>query len=152
MIDELQVWLAAQAERRANSRGRRPAADGLSILVVDPDPRFRTLVSRRLEVDGHQITDVSDGQSALAALRDGSWQMLWVHPSDSDVSWKDLAHEAREQSPDCFITVLSRFAERSHRPEDSWVDAVLPLPWKEAELKEVLAGAAAGVKQASGRE
>jgi CheY-like chemotaxis protein len=51
--------------------------DGLAILVVDPDPRYRTLVSRRLEVDGHQVTDVSNGHSALEALRDGFWQMLW---------------------------------------------------------------------------
>jgi CheY-like chemotaxis protein len=143
MIDELNLWLAAQAERRTHSRDRRPETDGLSILVVDPDPRYRTLVSRRLEVDGHHITDVSDGQTALEALRDGSWQMLWVHSSVPDVSWEDLAHKAREQRPDCFVTVLSRSAERSHRPEDSCADAVLPLPWKEAELKEVLAGAAA---------
>ncbi len=31
----------------------------LSILVVEPHAKFRTLVSRRLEADGHQITDVS---------------------------------------------------------------------------------------------
>ena len=143
MIEELEMWLADQAARRARGRDRHPEMEGLSILVVDADPRFRALVSRRLEVDGHQITDVSDGRSALEALRAGCWHMLWVHPSLPDVSWEELAHEAREQLPDCFITVLSDFAECSHRPEAPWVDAVLPRPWKDAELKEVLAGATA---------
>jgi len=113
------------------------------ILVVDPDPRFRTLVSRRLEIDGHQITDVSDRKSALRALKNGPWQMLWLHPSPPDVSWEELAHEAREQSPDCFITVVSDFAKGPHWPDGSSVDVVLPQPWKETELREVLAGAAA---------
>jgi CheY-like chemotaxis protein len=143
MLDKLQIWMAAQAERRANSRDLLPDAAGLSILVVDPDPRYRTLASRRLELDGHQITDVSDGQSALEALRDGSWEMLWVHSAIPDVSWEDLALQVREQLPECFITVLSRSAERSHHLEDACVDAVLPLPWKDGELKEILAGAAA---------
>jgi CheY-like chemotaxis protein len=116
----------------------------LIILVVDPDPRFRTLVSRRLEVDGHQITNVSDGKSALHALKEeGPWEMLWLHPSAPDVCWEQLAHEAREQSPDCFITVVSDFAKGPHWPNASSVDVVLPQPWKETELREVLAGAAA---------
>lgn len=150
MIEELEMWLATQAARRAEHRERHPRMGGLSILVVDPDPRFRALVSRRLEADGHSITDVSDGGSAREALRDRSWHMLWVHPSVSDVPWEELTHEAREQLPDCFITVLSDFPERSHGPEAPWIDAVLPRPWKEAELREVLAGAAASVRQASG--
>jgi len=150
MIEELEMWLATQAARRAEHRERHPRMDGLSILVVDPDPRLRALVSRRLEADGHVITDVADGHSALKALRDGSWHMLWVHPSVPDVSWEELTHEAREQLPDCFITVLSDFPERPHGPEAPWIDAVLPRPWKDGELKEVLAGAAASVKRSSG--
>ncbi len=117
----------------------------LSILVVEPHAKFRTLVSRRLEADGHQITDVSDGQSALEALREGTWQMLWVHPGFGDVSWEELAQKAREQAPECFITLLSDVAEGPQCPIGPWVDVILPRPWKESELKEVLAGAAARV-------
>ena len=117
----------------------------LSILVVEPHPKYRTLVSRRLEADGHQITDVSDGRAALEALREGTWQMLWLHPALSDVSWEELAHEARGQTPCCFITLLSDVAEGPQSPMGPWVDVILPRPWKESELKEVLAGAAARV-------
>jgi two-component system, cell cycle response regulator CpdR len=144
MIDEIELWLAGQRGRRARTPARGSKMDGLSILVVDADPRYRTLVSRRLEVDGHQTTDASDGRSAREALRGGTWQLLWLHSSLPDVSWEEIAREAREQLPDCFITVLSDSAESPHRPEASCVDAVLPHPWKETELKEVLAGAAAG--------
>jgi CheY-like chemotaxis protein len=144
MIDEIEMWLASQREPRARIRARGNKMDRLSILVVDADPRYRTLVSRRLEVDGHQTTDVSDGRSARQALRGGTWQMLWLHSSLPDVAWEEIAREARDQLPNCFITVLSDSAESPHRPEGSCVDAVLPHPWKETELKEVLAGAAAG--------
>ena len=118
-------------------------AQPLSILVVEPHPKFRTLVSRRLQADGHQITDVSDGHSALEALREGSWQMLWLHPAFNDVSWEELAQVARQQAPECFITLLSDVAEGPHCPEEPGVDVILPRPWKDAELKEVLAGAVA---------
>src|SRR5438309_10773346 len=107
---------------------------GLSILVVEPDPKFRLLVSRRLEVDGHQITDVSDGRSALRALRDGIWQMLWVHPSREDVSWEEIAHEARATLPDCFITLLSDAVDWAQQLREPGVDAVLPRTGKDAGL------------------
>jgi CheY-like chemotaxis protein len=144
MMDEIEMWLASQREQRARIPARGGKMDGLSILVVDTDPRYRTLVSRRLEVDGHQTTDVSDGRSAREALRGATWQMLWLHSSLPDASWEEIAREAREQLPNCFIAVLSDSAESPHRPEASCVDAVLPRPWKETELKEVLAGAVAG--------
>jgi CheY-like chemotaxis protein len=143
MMEELEGWLAAQAARRARSRERHAELDGLSILVVDPDPRFRMLVARRLEIDGHHITEVSDGQSALDALRNGPWQMVWMRRALPDVSWEELAHEAREQVPGCFIAVLSEEAERREPTESPWADVVLPSPWKETELKEALAGATA---------
>jgi len=117
----------------------------LSILVVEPHAKFRTLLSRRLEADGHQITDVSDCRSALEALREGRWQMLWLHPAD-DVSWEELVQEARQQAPECFITLLSdEVVAGPQHLKGPWVDMILPRPWKEAELREVLAGAAARV-------
>ena len=118
--------------------GTRP----LSILVVEPHAKFGTLISRRLEADGHQTTHVSDGHSALEMLDCGPWQMIWLHPTLGDDSWKELALAAREQAPDCFITLLSDVAVGPEPGASPWADVILPRAWKDAELREAVAGAA----------
>src|SRR4051812_18373901 len=120
-------------------------AQPLSILVVEPHAKFGTLVSRRLEADGDQTTHVADGHSALEMLRSCAWQMVWLHPALGDASWKELAQAAREQAPDCFITLLSDVAVGPERGAGPWADVILPRAWKDAELREALAGAASRV-------
>lgn len=42
----------------------------MKILVADDEPMVQRVVSRLLEVLGHQVTMVSDGNKALSALKD----------------------------------------------------------------------------------
>jgi DNA-binding response OmpR family regulator len=50
-----------------------PGMSGARILVVEDEPRLRELLRLYLEREGHRVTDVGDGASALAAYdREGA--------------------------------------------------------------------------------
>ncbi|MEV7554657.1 response regulator transcription factor [Amycolatopsis sp. NPDC089917] len=54
-------------EAQATLAGGREAAGGL-VLVVDDDPRVRTVVTWQLEAEGFRVTEAADGRRALETI------------------------------------------------------------------------------------
>jgi signal transduction histidine kinase/DNA-binding response OmpR family regulator len=64
----------------------KPSTDALRVLVVDDNAVNRTVARRLLERMGHQVDDVDDGLSAVAAVREGRHDviLLDVHMPGED--------------------------------------------------------------------
>jgi CheY-like chemotaxis protein len=48
----------------------------LQVLVVDDEPGILRALTRLLQRDGHTIETATDGQAALARLREGDYDLI----------------------------------------------------------------------------
>ena len=48
----------------------------LQVLVVDDDPGILSALMRLLQRDGHTVETATDGQAALALLREGCYDLI----------------------------------------------------------------------------
>lgn len=99
--DEVARWREARPERRVG----RPLA-GLAVLVVDDNPYIRELMREFVARAGARVTARPDGQSALAAIEEETFDVVLM-----DVRLPDL--DGRE--------VTRRIRERSGLPDEPWV-------------------------------
>jgi DNA-binding response OmpR family regulator len=117
---------------------------GLRVLLVD-DGRVGRALARQLELDGHRVTLLPDGRSALALLGRTAWDLVCLdaHLRDVPATW--LARRLREQRRTCYLVLSNRYCfgleETRLRPD--WIDAILPQPCLRRELETVLAAALA---------
>jgi CheY-like chemotaxis protein/anti-sigma regulatory factor (Ser/Thr protein kinase) len=126
---------------------RRAAADALaatlatlSILVVDDDPVFRGVFSRRLRLDARHVEAVADARSALVALELNRWDVLCVDDGLPDRSGRALAAEIRRRGLPCGVVLVTGTAATPGDPSlaGPGVDAILPKPCTDAELARAL--------------
>ncbi|MBW2702092.1 MAG: response regulator [Deltaproteobacteria bacterium] len=79
--EQLLRFLHGQTERvRAQKAAKvaqpAPQETGLSLLVAEDNPTNQLVAKKLLEKHGYQVTMVSDGQEALDALRQGSYDLV----------------------------------------------------------------------------
>jgi signal transduction histidine kinase/ActR/RegA family two-component response regulator len=118
----------------------------LRILAVDDDPALASMLALMLQSDGHEVLVASSGEEALRALSE--------HPVDivlSDLGlgagmngW-ELADEARQRFPSVRIALATGWGAEIDEAEARrrGVDAILPKPYRLADLRTVLAAALA---------
>jgi CheY-like chemotaxis protein len=126
---------------------RRAAADDLaatlatlSILVVEDDPVFRGVFSRRLRLDARHVEAVADARSALVALELNRWDVLCVDDGLPDHSGRALATEIRRRGQPCAVVLVTGTAATPGDPSLAapGVDAILPKPCTDTELARAL--------------
>jgi DNA-binding response OmpR family regulator len=83
---------------------------GARILVVEDEPRLRELLRLYLERDGHQVTDVGDGPSAIASFDDAGSDLVILDLMLPGLQGEAVL-EALRQSGD--VPVLITSAKRS---------------------------------------
>jgi len=156
--------------RRATDRGRSAmpsweaaraaAADDLAatlatltVLVVEDDPIFRAVFSRRLGLDARRVDAVEDAASALAALEAGCWDVLCVDDGLPDRTGRALVAEIRQRGLRCAVVLVTGTATGPDDPSLAapGVDAVLPKPCTDAELARALRVARARQGERAGR-
>jgi len=82
---------------------RAATADDLatcSILVVEDDPVFRAVFSRRLALDARRVDAVSDAASAIRALATDDWDLVCIDDGLPDQAGRELAAEIHRLQPD----------------------------------------------------
>ncbi len=108
------------------------------ILLAEDDASARTLLSRALRNDGHQVIEFEDGQSALARLMaEPSAVDLLV--SDVEMPGMDgitLATNALKANPSLRILLMSGYAGGLDRASNLFAAGVRCLP-KPASLENV---------------
>jgi signal transduction histidine kinase/ActR/RegA family two-component response regulator len=132
-----------------------PAADlaPLAVLVVDDDPVFRSVFTRRLSLDARRVEAVGDGASALATVEAGAWDLLCIDEGLPDRSGRDLVAEIRHRGYAGAVVLVTGSATAPNDPTllSAGIDAVLPKPCSDAELVRAVRTACARLAPPSRR-
>ena len=114
------------------------------IVVADDDAAVRSFVSRALEMRGHDVTAVENGEEALGLLCDRDWDLLITDVMMPGMDGISLSVEALGRHPHLRIIVITGYAEQQHRAAllDGQIGDILTKPFS---LKEICAAASAAL-------
>ena len=108
-----------------------------SVLVVADDDSLRRLLQLTLPRDGFEVVEASDGQEALAVVRDGCVPDLvlldWKMPGRSGA---EVLEELKERHPHVRVIVLTAEIQPRHRAqaESLGADYFLTKPFSPLQL------------------
>jgi DNA-binding response OmpR family regulator len=71
--------------------GERPHEAAHRVLVVDDEPSMRTLCRINLELAGFEVTDASDGSTALARAREQDFDLILLDVMLPDIGGLEVA-------------------------------------------------------------
>ena len=115
------------------------------ILVADDEENIRVFLKRALEHKGYAPTCVADGDAALRALNNESYDLLISDILMPGIDGVTLALKASDSWPDMGIMLISGYSdqrERAHNLE-ALIDGVMAKPFTMdglgAEVKRILA-------------
>ncbi len=111
------------------------------ILVAEDEASVRNLVTRALELHGHEIKAVVDGSAALEALSLDQYDLLLTDIVMPVVDGIALALKASRDYPDLRILMMTGYAEQKRRAHnlDVLIHDVLMKPFTIEELAEAVA-------------
>jgi two-component system response regulator MprA len=107
-------------------------------LVVDDDRAIRESLLRALELDGYQVTEVTDGVAALATARRSEFDVLIIDVMMPGIDGLGVCRVLRADGDTTPILMLTARVETADRVAglDAGADDYLPKPF---ELDELLA-------------
>ena len=80
---------------------------GLSLLVVDDDPRIRTTLLEGLTMAGHRVTAVASGKDALARLRTESFDVVLLDLRMPEMHGLEVLQIMRDEAVETDVVVLT---------------------------------------------
>lgn len=107
-----------------------------SLLVVDDEPRIRTLLSRSLSARGHTVHEASDGQAALDQLSSREVDLVLLDltmPRRSGFEVLDVLTKRESSPPVIVLTAATETASTVQALDHGAVDVVVK-PFSTAEL------------------
>jgi len=123
------------------------------ILVVDDEYEIRTFFTRILSLDGHLVTAVATARHALAAVRNGEFEVVVLDLSLPDSDGLELTRQIRGEIPHLHILAISGFmvGDMPREALAAGASATLPKPTTSSALRwsvsELLAQADSGVQR-----
>jgi DNA-binding response OmpR family regulator len=81
------------------------------VLLVDDEPMVREVVARYLEQDGHEVVAVADGETALAQLGEGRFDLVVLDLMLPAVDGLSVLREMRRTSDTPVIVLTARGEE-----------------------------------------
>ena len=89
----------------------------MRILLADDDAALRKVVQFKLKQRGYQVTATADGDEALAALREGRYELLLSDMRMPRLSGLELLKQARKIQPDIEVILMTAYAAVSQAVE-----------------------------------
>ena len=89
----------------------------MRILLADDDAALRKVIQFKLKQRGYQVTATSDGDEALAALRESRFDLLLSDMRMPRLSGLDLLKQARKIQPDIEVILMTAYAAVSQAVE-----------------------------------
>lgn len=109
----------------------------VKVLVIDDEPAILFTLKRILEHSGYEVGTAPSGREGLSAFQEGHWDLVTLDRSMPDMNGEDVATELRRLSPQTPLILITGFPAAVVRPQ--LFDAILPKPFRPAELLERLA-------------
>jgi DNA-binding NtrC family response regulator len=89
----------------------------MRILLADDDAALRKVVQFKLKQRGYQVTATADGDEALAALREGRYELLLSDMRMPRLSGLELLQQAKKIQPDIEVILMTAYAAVSQAVE-----------------------------------
>src|SRR3954463_15817758 len=108
-----------------------------TVLVVEDHPPLRSAIRALLEQMGLSAVEASDGESALAALRELQPELICLDLVLPDTSGYDLCEQIRAERGATPILAMSERSYPADRAQaaESGADDFLAKPFEESELR-----------------
>ena len=99
-VDRMEVSIVAEAAPESHSRALR-------VLVAEDEDPLRELLCEILRARGHQVTEASDGQKAIRALKAGEWDLIITDILMPKANGTELLKEVRAEGRHVPCIVIS---------------------------------------------
>ncbi len=86
---------------------RADVSDGIQMLIVDDETRFLKTLKQRLEIRGFEITAVSGGSSAVAAMRHEQFDLALLDLKMPGMDGEELLKVIKEKDPLIEVIILT---------------------------------------------
>jgi len=106
---------------------------GKRILLVDDEAAVRACLRMMLEMQGHQVTEASDGAEALTSFTIGQFDLVITDFEMPVMKGNELAVGIKQLAPSAPILMITASA-RARREAGNPVDALLSKPFMVEEL------------------
>jgi CheY-like chemotaxis protein len=111
------------------------------ILVVDDEPAVCGAIKMLLEHDGHTVQTADGGETALAMLEQGKFDLIVTDYRMKGMNGVELARLIKERQPHLPIVMATAFADEFTvlgKPPEG-VDFVISKPFSQKILREAVA-------------
>ncbi len=112
----------------------------IKVLVAEDNPAVREFIERAIKTIGVQVVSVVDGQQALDALNQNSYDVLVTDIVMPNVDGIALALKAVRQYPNLKIVMISGYAQERMRAHnlDALVHRIIAKPFSLEEICEAV--------------
>lgn len=86
------------------------------ILLAEDDDSLRTFLTKALKRAGHEVVDCEDGEAAIEALDDGTYDLLLTDIVMPGADGIELARKAADKDADLKIMFITGFAAVALNP------------------------------------
>jgi len=130
---------------------RRTSSPRAKILVVDDSEEVREVLRELLTGQGHMVVTCADGESGLAALETGQFDLAMVDLGLPGISGLEVATQLKHRFPDTTAVVMTGYFDRmdSDGPHVKGVDFVLTKPFSLDQLRLLIHNAYSGLPSRS---
>jgi DNA-binding NtrC family response regulator len=131
------------AEPRSNNQTAEALLAPGRVLLVDDQPELRRLYRRNLSKLGHQVTEASDGRSAIELIRRNEFDVVISDVRMPDSSGIDLLREVSELYPELPVILMSggcdASAELAAKEYGAFAYLMKPVPFEHVQTSTALA-------------
>jgi DNA-binding response OmpR family regulator len=114
-----------------------------TILVIDDDPAFRTMVARQLELTGYDVVEAADGPAGLDRLAAGGIDLVLLDVMMPGLDGRQVCQQIRAQPSDLYIPIIMLTGLGGDAARQvgfsAGADDYLPKPYQVTELRDRVA-------------
>lgn len=110
------------------------------ILLADDQADVRTVLSRSLQIDGHRVTKVADGDAAFEALQGGPFDLLLTDLVMPRLDGIALAVKVTKEWPRMRVVIMTGYPNPQSRARniEALVDDIVVKPFSAVDIRNLV--------------
>lgn len=147
------IWLPVDDQTIVESKGEVDASLPVSVLIVEDEPRVRSVVVRTATALGYRVRSVDSAEAALAAIRAETLEVVFTDVVlSAGIDGVMLARQIHQSHPRISIVIASGYPENQLGMERLQIPhAFLAKPFTRAQIDRALSEAAELARSARDR-